>query len=274
MKNVIQIKGIGQAIEDYLIASRIREEDPNKVRKFYVSDMGKCHRMRFLKRKGVSSEFDKHVYWTFAMGDMIHEFGYKALEAQGLLVDTEEVLDCGEHFVGRYDAKTLAEGTDPEITDFKSANPWKLKKLESGGDDGEGDAMQIMTYVKFHKIRHPDKPISNRGRVVYINKEPSEKTTLTLIVEKTFTLSLWEKKIDEDMNKMIKYWMTGTIPPCTCPAWMKPYNNFLPLCEAKEESVQKIVDKIDQKKKILVDKSGVYEISVKKDVVTRKAVKV
>lgn len=247
---------IGKAIERYLITSRLREEDPFKKKKFYVSDMGKCHRMRFLKRKGITSEYDNFVYWTFQLGDLIHDFGYKALEAQGLLLATEEYVNIGEHFTGRYDGK-LSNGNDlPTIFDFKSANPWKLMKIEQGGDTDEENAMQVMTYVKFILKEKPGS-ISEIGTVVYINKEPSEKTTTTIAYSKDFHLSLWESKIDEDMNKMIKYWELDVLPPCTCPGWMKAYNSFQPLCESDEPIIRGYLKAIKDGKKVVCTKKGV-----------------
>ena len=250
---------IAEAIENYLVASRIREETPGKERKFYVSDMGKCMRVRFLKRKGIDTEFANFVYWTFWLGDMIHDFGYKALEAQNLLLATEEYLTIGKHFTGRFDGKVKGEKDVPTIFDFKSANPWKIKKLEAGGDDGEDDAMQVLTYVMAYKKDNTD--ISDDGIVVYINKEPSEKVTTTLVVTKTFHLNLWKNKIDEDMAKMIKYWEKDILPPCTCPGWMKPYNSFQPFCQMIDKDVIKYLKLLDKDQKVISTKESVFVVA-------------
>lgn len=244
---------ISEAFEKYLISSRIHADNPDKVRKFYVSDMGKCMRMRFLKRKGIGTQFDNFVYWTFQLGDLIHEFGYKALEAQGLLISTEEFVDINEHFTGRYDGKIKYK--KPTIFDFKSANPWKIKKLEEGGEDGAEDAMQVLVYVMYELKKDP--ALSEDGVVLYINKEPSEKVTKTLTVARTYHLSLWEKKIKADMDKMIEYWENDIIPPCTCPGWMKPYNSYLPFCQMSETEIRKNLTLIKKGKKIISTKSEI-----------------
>lgn len=249
---------IGKKIEEYLVASRIHEEKADKERKFYVSDMGKCYRIRFLKRKGITSEFANFVYWTFQLGDMIHEFGYKALEAQGLLVSTEEYLS-DEHFIGKYDGRIKTDEGKTSIFDFKSANPYKIKKLEAGGDDGEDDAMQVLMYYEMFKKEHPEtaENLADIGTVVYINKEPGEKVTTTFAIDKVFHYNLWKARIKDDKEKMINFWLNDEIPPCTCPAWMKPYNSYLPFCQMTEKDILKHLIQIEKGKKIVSTKEGV-----------------
>ena len=53
---------IAKKLEKYLVLSKQYEDKGHKGKKFYLSDAGKCERVRFLKRKGVKTEFAPHVY--------------------------------------------------------------------------------------------------------------------------------------------------------------------------------------------------------------------
>ena len=85
---------IKTAVQAYLDADRIREPKKKKESKFYISDMNKCMRMRWLKRKGIKAEFEPHVTWLFKIGDLYHEFVYRALESKGILLSKAILSLC------------------------------------------------------------------------------------------------------------------------------------------------------------------------------------
>lgn len=247
---------IATAIENYLVASNLREESQLKERKFYVSDMGKCLRMRWLKRKGVSTELTPYVYWIFAMGNMIHDYGYKALEAQGLLLQTEETIGT-EHWSGRFDGKVKLE--KPTIFDFKSAGQYAIKKAIAGADNEE-NISQILTYVMIYGKDHKD--IGDSGVIVYMNKEPNDLVPIVAFDREYHLTNTRAKVLQDEMDKMVDFWITDTIPPCTCPAWMKNYNSYLPFCLMAEKDILKHTKLINNGYKIISTKQSIIHIGI------------
>ncbi len=242
-----------EALTSYVAADRRRAPSVNKTRRFYVSDMSKCFRMRWLKRRGIETEFESKVYWTFAMGNMIHEFVYKALESQGLLLEAEDYVG-NDHWSGRCDCivKTK-DGRAP--VDIKSANEWKFMKVMDGQED-EQTVAQVLTYLLFLREKEENKDMSS-GIILYVNKVV--KKADQVFFEKKFHLTNWrEKKLREEMASLVELWETDKIPPCSCPGWMKNYNAFQPLCQAKPEVIRVVLEYLDNKKRVITTKKAVY----------------
>jgi len=251
---------IATALEKYLVSSNTHEPS-SKERRFYLSDMGKCPRVRWLKRHGVDTEFEPFVNWIFKMGDLIHDFGYKALESQGLLISAEETVET-EHFVGRYDGMIKGADGKKKLFDFKSAGSYKMKKILAGEDDEE-NISQILSYVMFEKEKG-DKDLSDTGSIIYINKEPNDQVPIVFF-EKEYHLTDWRaKQIKEEMDKMIKYWEDDEIPRCSCPSWMKPYNSYQPLCQANDKDIRKYLSMVEEGKKLVSTKKILYLVDGEK----------
>ena len=133
---------LSESIQKYLEANNSYPE--KKGKKFYVSDMGKCMRMRWVKRHdNITSRFDPHVYWILHIGNMYEEYAYKALESQGRLISTQDIIE-NEHFKGKLDAIAFNSENKKAVVDFKSAGGWKFKKIVDGQDD-EGNVAQVLT---------------------------------------------------------------------------------------------------------------------------------
>lgn len=249
---------ISNAIESYLNASNIREAS-TKEKKFYISDMGKCMRIRYLKRKGIETEFSPYVNWIFKMGDLIHDFGYKALESQGLLLEAEDYVE-NDHFIGRFDGIVKSEA-GKSVMDFKSAGQYKMKKVVEGEDDEENIA-QLLTYTMF--LREKRKDISDTAYCIYINKEPNDKLPIVFF-EKEYHLTKWrEDQIREEMKTLVNYWEKDKIPPCSCPSWMKNYNSFQPFCGATDAKVKEVLEYLKAGNKLLSTKEAVYLLNGEK----------
>jgi CRISPR/Cas system-associated exonuclease Cas4 (RecB family) len=226
---------ITTAIESYLKSSFDREESTTE-KKFYVSDMGKCMRVRWLKRKGIATEFEPHVYWILQMGTLCHDYGYKALESQGILLEAEESVET-EHFKGRFDG-IVKNGDERCIFDFKTVGGYKMKKIIDGEDDEENIA-QLLTYTML--FQGAGKDVGNTAFVVYINKEVSNKIPVPFF-QKEYHLTKWRKeKLEEEMNTITKFWMEDKIPPCSCPGWMRDYNSFQPFCSMDDKHVKSVL---------------------------------
>lgn len=254
---------ISSAIEKYLIASNLREES-TKEKKFYISDMGKCQRMRWLKRKGIKTELTTYVYWIFAMGNMIHDFGYKALEAQGLLLATEETMET-DHFVGRFDGKVKTDSDKRAIFDFKSAGGYAFKKAINGADNEE-NISQILTYVMLQLKLKTDPLLSDSGIIVYLNKEPGDAIPKISHDMEYHLTSMREKSLNAEMDVMTDYWLKDKIPACTCPGWMRNYNSYLPFCLMSEKDIRKyLLVMRAEGKKVISTKQSIITVGINRD---------
>ncbi len=241
---------IVDAMNEYLVSSFDKVET-NKKRKYYMSDMGKCERMRFLKRKGITGKFEPHVYWILQLGNILHDYGYKALESKGLLLESEERIET-PHFSGRYDGIVPA-GKKKAPFDFKSTGVWKMKKAMSGEDD-EQAIKQVLSYT-MHLQESGRDDIGNTAFIVYINKEPGNKMPYAFF-QREYHLTSWRKKqLKEEQTKMVDYWEKDKLPRCTCPSWMKPYNSFKPLCDMPDIKVKKILKGVEKGKKYMTSNS-------------------
>lgn len=226
-------------VKNYLEASRTSDDlaHEKKDPKFYVSDLGKCLRMRWLKRKGIKGIYDWETYYTFEHGNFIHTLGYKAFEAAGALEATEQSIG-NEHFSGRYDGKLRFNGKI-YMFDFKSTNPYVLKRLTGGGADNIENIMQVLAAIAFEKITNPKIDLEDVGVVIYWNKLPSDKIEPKIIHSKEYHFSTYRKEIEEDMKKIIDYWLSDTIPPCTCPSWaIQKYNSYFLFCKMPEKEIK------------------------------------
>ena len=246
---------IAEALDDYLVTSNLREPS-KKEKKFYLSDMGKCMRVRWLKRRGIKTELDPYVNWIFQMGDLIHDFGYKALEAQGLLLEAEDYVE-NDDFIGRFDG-IIKNGKGKSVFDFKSVGSYKMNKVIKGEDD-EGNIMQLLTYVMF--LQKDRKDINNSAYCIYINKEPSKRSP-QVFVEKEYHLTKWRKqKIQDEIDQLVEFWHKDEIPPCSCPSWMKAYNAYQPFCMAKEKDIRKILEYVEQGKEVISTNQAVFLVT-------------
>lgn len=246
---------VSSALLRYIEASNIREES-TRERKFYMSDMGKCLRTRFLKRKGITSRPKPSSWMFFFLGQALHDEGFKGLNAQGVLLATEQEIEL-EHFRGRYDGKVKHAGK-PTIFDFKSTSAKNFYRLQKGGADSEETLMQLFTYVKFEMQKDPK--LSNVGIISYINKDPSPILTEDLFLDKVYVLERRiEQKIEEDMNTIIDYWLKDKIPPCTCASWMSPaFNAFYCVCQMTEAKVNKLLTAMAGGKKVEVATDTIF----------------
>jgi hypothetical protein len=246
---------IASALNKYIVASQIREDYVGE-RKFYVSDMGKCARTRFLKRKGIITRSKPSSWMFFFLGTALHDEGFKGLNSQGVLLSTEQAVE-DEHFKGRYDGK-VKYIKKPTIFDFKSTSAKNFYRLLKGGADSEENLMQVFKYVKMDKLLHPD--VSDMAILTYINKDPKPEMTEEIFLDKPYVLEKKiEQRIKEDTEMMIEYWLNDKIPPCTCASWMTPtFNSFYCVCQMTTAKVQKLLNELAKEKKVEVATDQIF----------------
>jgi len=250
---------ISDLVQNYLNASKAGKSKISKERKFYVSDMGKCHKMRWLKRKGIKTEFTPYVNWLFQIGDLYHDYAYKALESQGILLESEDYVES-PHFRGRYDGKVKVDGGKAPL-EVKSVAGYKFNKILKGEDDEQSIA-QVLTYLML-LIDGGEKDLVE-AIILYMNKEPGDRYPFSFM-EKHYRLTKWrEDKLRAEMKMMANYWEKDEIPNCTCPGWMKPYNAFQPLCEMDKKKIRKVLKDMEKGKEFLTTKKVLYLLTGKK----------
>lgn len=249
---------IAKAIQSYLEAKDIQEQESHKSRKFYLSDTGKCLRVRWLKRKGIETEFAPHVQWIFQIGDLYHDYVYKALESQGILLEAENYVE-NKHFIGRFDG-IVKDKEGKAILEIKSAASYKIAQLLKGQEDSDSIAQTLSYQLLLQEQGQKD---IVKSIVLYINKAPSDQVPIAFL-EKHYRLTNWRKKqLKDDMKLLVECWEAEKIPPCSCPAWNKPYNSFQPLCEAKEVVIKKFLKEIDKGIKFITTKKVLYRVKDK-----------
>jgi hypothetical protein len=249
---------ISDAVKQYLIASNLREESAHTAKRYYMSDMGKCRRMRYLKRKGITVELRDYVYWLFKMGNLLHEYGYTALEAQSLLLQGEEVFG-NEHFSGRYDGIiNAANEGDPVkkvLFDFKSAGAYQMKKAIAGGENVENIA-QVLGSVLLVRETKPE--LAESGILVYLNKEPGDKMPYISFDREYHLTKIRERSLHEEMDTMIDHFISNKIPRCTCPSWNKPFNAYQPFCTMSEEKIGHYLKLVEDGYKVITAYTKVF----------------
>lgn len=243
--------GLQAVFEKYLTKDEYISSSLRKDRKFYISDMNKCFRMRWLKRKGIDSEFskeDKYVNWLMQIGNLYHDYAYEAFTWANLLVDAEGTVE-DDHFKGRFDA--ILKDTDdsgkikkPEklvLVDIKSSNEWRFKKSLEGEND-MNYIMQLLTYV--YMLRKGEYPNIKKAGLFLINKGPSEKVPHISLELNYMLTKKHEKDIKDEMDKLIEFWEKDILPPVTAKGWerQQKYNNYYPFYNLEESKTRKIIE--------------------------------
>lgn len=257
---------IQKLLDSYLEDNRRAEGQKFKDRKYYISQMGRCQRMRWIHRKGVESEFDIKALRVFKVGDMFHDFMYKVLEDRQVLLEAEGYV-MNDHFVGRYDALVSFKG-EPILIDFKTISSYKWRFLLKGEED-EHYIRQLLTYTML--INEEGKYKLTKAGIAYINKEKLE------MIMKYYPLTNWRKKqIQEEIDKMTKFWVQDKIPPCSCLSWEKNYSSYPLFCEMTDKEIRSILQ-LMKKDKVLTsyeDKITLTDSKTKKvDIIVEKGSK-
>ena len=231
-------------LNDILNKSLIPEPYERKTEpKFYISDSGKCLRMRYLKRLGVKSETDPENIqwnWNLVMGNLIHAHIYQILTNQGILINNEGTVE-NEHFKGHFDAIVKGPKDTKILVDVKSANPYKIKYLEKGEPD-EFTQKQILNY--WLMLEEDGMEDIEKAQGLYVNKLPNEKSTKTVFYTRDFYLTeAMRKEILKERELLIQHWERKEIPnPTPQPGWMKNWNSFEPFNHVKADEIQKWLD--------------------------------
>lgn len=201
--------------------------------KFRVSDAGKCHLMRYWKRKGIepTDEPDVRAKRVFEVGHVFHNWLQAILRRNGCLVEEEfEVEDT--HRKGHVDAIVMT----PEgliLYDFKTVHSRKFNYLNNEID--KHYIHQIVTYYMMLPFGVED------IRLAYISKDDLRIQEMSIIREFEFEKILQETV--DDWDKLIIAWETGQEPEPNPETWECRYCIYRSRCnpqEQKQETIQTV----------------------------------
>ena len=133
------------------------------------------------------------------MGNLFHDYGYKALEAQGILLKSEDTIETKD-FKGRYDGQ-VEHKKENSVFDFKSASKWKFKKVMDGISDDDS-YKQLLNYVML--LQDAGEKVSDTAFLVYMNKEPGDQygTVPIPFFQKEYHLTNQRRKLwKEEMER-------------------------------------------------------------------------
>jgi len=187
-------------IDEYLEEQR---EERDRTKYFYISDMGKCLRMRILKRMGYQPDpLTPRLRRIFAVGEMHHAFIQELLEKKGYLVEKEgEVYWEDFELKGRFDAVIKVE--DKYILyDIKSVHSRKFHYLENGEKDSHY-IKQLLVYYKL--LRSKYQPLE--ARLLYVSKDD------LCIAEYGFSYNKYEMNIYSELDALRHWWKRQELPP-------------------------------------------------------------
>ncbi len=220
-----------------LLGEKIRKDNTNQVRdntKFHISDMGRCYRMRFLKRLGMVGEpYNDRVLRVFAVGTILHEWLQEQAEQMGVLVGKEIRVE-NANWIGHADAIIQTDGYKV-LYDFKTVNSRKFTYLARGESD-EHYILQLLTYLVF--LQGGEHKDLQDARLLYISKDD-----LRLHQPRYHLTDERKDAIMLDMATMEKHWEEQTLP-LRCEGWESKYCTYCP----KTDSEVVVFMKINQRK--------------------------
>ena len=197
--------GIKEFQFEKILNKHLNSEEPwDTTKSFYMSDMGKCLRMRWLKRKGFECEpFSNRLKRIFSIGKLGHLYLQEMLEKQGVLIGAEIPVQWQEYELhGRVDALVNIEKY--LVYDFKFTHSRKILIKKYDTDDLHY-IKQVLTYVKRLQKEYPD---LKEARLVYVSRDD------WLIKEVSYELTPeWDKEIEEEMQALWGYWTANDMPP-------------------------------------------------------------
>ena len=253
-----------------------------------ASEMGKCLRQRFYKRKGIkkSEPFTVIQKRNLDLGKMYHRYYQSFFQRLGILIEKEgEVINDEHHFKGHFDIvaggvpqeirKTYFEYLDKEgnkqildnLLNFCTKQKQELTSLFPDGlpkllyelKTQNGNYFQYITEAPqeghvlqiasyLYFIRYKY-PDIKEGRILYINK--NNLTEVEHIVKLTPDL---EARILSELRDLNGYWNRNEVPPQLPDIdkkrsnWQCQYCHFKTYCRGKDWEKQVM-------KKIKVDKN-------------------
>lgn len=214
-----------QEILDEIIAEKEKEPRVSSG-KWSPSNLGRCFRYQFWKRKGEAQTNapDKRALRVFRVGDMFHSFVQTEITKRNPDVKVEVPIETGD-VKGRADLVTEEEVIDLKTMHSRGFHYLRGKTFDEIYEDKKPNFMQVGWYCK--------ELGKNRGRIVFISKDD------LCIQEVAFPIT---NKILTDVEGELcdlrYFWDNDELPPAQPRAYSGKECGFCPFkdkCEQKEK---------------------------------------
>jgi len=176
-----------------------------------ASSLGACPRQQVLARIGVPTGkvFDARTLRIFALGDLLHDWVFDALEEAGWLVAREVRLsDPAREVVGHADGIIMdpAEQTQTVGVEVKTANSTTMRSVVEHGPKVE-HCIQVGAYDLMAGAMPSARP--DRWGLLYVGKDYGG--MLEVPADPT-----WREAAEGVLDGLNDHWRSGMLPTCTC----------------------------------------------------------
>lgn len=208
------------------------DEDPS-VRKFRVSDSGRCRLYRYWKRQGKEQPpKDMDLLKIMEVGNLIHAWLEYALNAAGVLYDSEVIVE-DKNCSGHIDAIV-----DRTVYDFKTIGGRQAYyMLNNGAKAKKEHQYQVLTYLDMcNDMISPCEVVPESARIAYILREEcrgkhSDKLPpLTVVADLRADLDLLPA-VRQDWQILIDAWEKQEEPRANPEHWECKYCPYHEGCD-------------------------------------------
>ena len=224
-----------------LLQMQIHTDDDPSVRKFRVSDAGRCRLYRYWKRQGKPQpKKDIDLLKIMEIGNLIHAWLAYILQIQGLLYHAETSLE-DTHRSGHLDAIVDVNGY-ATLYDFKtigSKQAWYM--LHNGMKAQKEHQYQVLTYLDLctditSVIENNISVTPRAARIAYILRESYNGKNgdsippLSVVADIRADLDLLPA-VRQDWQILIDAWTDGVAPKANPESWECRFCPYKDACE-------------------------------------------
>jgi len=139
-----------------------QQKDKEQTR-FYISDVGKCHRSVFFKFKNApGKKMEPRILRIYERGEYLHRNIFNILYRLKIGMTTEVTIPAQEIISGRADA-ILCMNNENYVLDIKSINSSIFKNLTQPKEE---NVYQLQLYLHYFNIK--------KGILLYIDKDQQD----------------------------------------------------------------------------------------------------
>ena len=230
-----------QRSKTMVLEMQIHTDDDPSIRKFRVSDAGKCRLYRYWKRQGKDQPAkDMDMLKVMELGNLIHVWLEYVLRLEGVLYQSEAIVE-DEHRSGHLDAIVDVSGY-PTVYEFKTIGgrqAWYM--VNNSAKAKKEHQYQVLTYLDMctDMTTSVDSDIvvtPKSARIAYILREEmtgkngNKLPPLTVIADIRTDLDLLPA-VRQDWQILIDAWKDGVAPEANPEHWECKYCPYKGDCE-------------------------------------------
>jgi CRISPR/Cas system-associated exonuclease Cas4 (RecB family) len=206
------------------------EQQKNKEQtRFYITDVGKCHRAVFFKFKNAPREkADPRILRIYERGEHLHRNIFNILYRLRIGLTTEVSIPAQEIISGRADAIICLNNRN-YVLDIKSINSMIFKKMTQPKEE---NVYQLQLYLHYFKIKE--------GILLYIDKDQQDIKEFLVSYDENLVRSLLKdfESLRDKINKNIVPQRLPDYPQ----NWQCQYCQFRTVCQMAEGKEMKWED--------------------------------